>query len=112
MTDIEVNEVVPPVEPQTEEKIEKDLVTMVNEAEKVYRTKKHQLALEKSILALEVDWNKVNDVRVRQGLPKITNEANRNHYFKVHFAKEDEELLQLELNYRSLERELEKELLL
>ena len=86
------------------------LVEKVNEAEYSYRLYKYQLALEKSIMALEVDWNKVNESRVNQGKPKITNEANRNHYFKVHFAEEDAKLLNLELNYRSLERELQKEL--
>lgn len=90
----------------------RDLVSLVNDAEKQYRTYKHQLALEKSTLALEIDWNKVNANRINQGKPKITNQENRNHYFKVHFAEEDEKLLKLELNYRSLERELEKELLL
>lgn len=87
-----------------------DLVKLVNNAEKQYREYKLKLALEKSILALEVDWNKVNQSRVEQGKPKITNESNRNHYFKVHFAEEDETLLKLELNYRSLERELQREL--
>ena len=86
------------------------LVDRVNEAEKTYRIYKHQLSLEKSIMALEVDWNKVNESRINQGKPKITNEANRNHYFKVHFAEEDAKLLNLELAYRSLERELQKEL--
>lgn len=89
---------------------EMDLVDKVNEAERKYRIYKYQLALEKSQLALEVDWNRVNENRVRQGKPKITNEANRNNYFKVHFAKEDAELLNLELSYRSLERELAREL--
>lgn len=89
---------------------EVDLVKLVNNAERKYREYKHKLSLEKSILALEVDWNKVNETRINQGKPKITNEANRNHYFKVHFAEEDEILLKLELNYRSLEREFEREL--
>ena len=90
--------------------VEMDLVSKVNEAERKYKTYKFNLSLEKSILALEVDWNRVNESRINQGLPKITNEANRNHYFRVHFAKEDEQLLNLELSYRSLERELQKEL--
>lgn len=101
MTEAEINQDAPQ---------EESLVKKVNDAEKIYRTYKFQLALEKSILALEVDWNKVNQNRINQGLPKITNQEQRNHYFKVHFAEEDEELLKLELAYRSLEREFEREL--
>lgn len=89
---------------------ELNLVEMVNKAEREYRIFKNNLTLEKSIMALEIDWNKVNQARVDQGKPKITNEANRNHYFKVHFAEEDMTLLNLELRFKALDRELQKEM--
>lgn len=80
------------------------ITKMLNQAEQEYKFRRHQLAIEKSKVALEVDWNRVNSTRVEKGLPKITNEANRNHYFKVKFEQEDLELLQLELRYHALQR--------
>lgn len=87
-----------------------NLVEVVNEAEREYRIFKHNLALEKSIMALEIDWNKVNQARINQGKPKITNETNRSHYFREHFAEEDMTLLNLELRFKALDRELQKEM--
>ena len=92
--------------------LDSKLLEEVNKAEKDYKEYKHELALLKADFALKIDWNKVNANRLNQGKPKITNEANRKNYFLVHFADEDKKLLQLELKYRSLEREFEKVLLL
>lgn len=84
-----------------------DLLMSLNSAEKEYKLYKFELELVKAELSLNIQWDKVNENRMKNGKPKITNESNRRYYFKLHFAEEDKKLLELELEYKFLLREFE-----
>ena len=91
------------------DKIDESMILLksLNNAEEEYKKYKFQLDLVKAEFSLNINWDKVNENRIAHGKTKITNEANRKYYLRLHFAEEDEKLLDLELAYKFLLREYE-----
>jgi len=80
------------------------LLTARTNTEFAYKAKKKELEEKEFDFILNVNWNEINEERLEEDLPKISNEKMRNAYIKIKFAslREDMEALEVQLNHLNI----------
>ena len=85
----------------------KTLMLETIKAENDYKLKKFQNEQEYNKQLLETDWDKINDERKEQGLPKLSNQDMKKAYIQNKMFVDYDEELNREKNYDEYKRKFD-----